>query len=124
MEDLGQFAIVEGSYTSAIECLPADHHLVPLFNNRAMARLKTGDFNGVVSDCTTVIDIIGPSYASTFRTEEPVTLTEHGAGVNLRETIVKAWKRRAEVLLEGKGRFPFTHAASSPSMHRHHNVAR
>jgi hypothetical protein len=99
---LGQYAVAEGSYTAAIECLPTGHLLlVPLFNNRAMARLKTGDFNGVVADTTSVIDIIGQSYAQTYRTEEPVTSPEHGAGVNLGDAIVKAWKRRAEAL-EGK----------------------
>ncbi|KAI8902283.1 hypothetical protein BC833DRAFT_616930 [Globomyces pollinis-pini] len=52
----GQFGDAEVQYTKAIEMLPSNHpSLVVLYNNRAGARLKTGDYRGVVADCELVL---------------------------------------------------------------------
>lgn len=92
---LGQFGDAESLYTRAIDALPLDHLLlVPLLNNRAMTRLKNGSPAGAIEDCTSVINLIGPTYVPSR--EEAVTSLEHGAGVDLGDGLVKAIKRRAE----------------------------
>ncbi|KAL7282710.1 hypothetical protein ACG7TL_004184 [Trametes sanguinea] len=97
---LGQYAEAEAFYTAAILALPESHLLlVPLYNNRALTRIKTGDHTGAIEDCTTVINLIGPSYHPAR--EAKVTLPEDGAGVDLADGLVKAWWRRAEAF-EGK----------------------
>ena len=100
MFKLGRFADAEVAYTLAISQLPDSHLLlVPLLNNRGLSRLKTGDMSGAIEDCTNVIAIIGPSYHPAR--EAKVTLDEDGAGVNLSDGLIKAWRRRAEAY-EGK----------------------
>lgn len=48
---LGQYTDAESAYTAGITCLPSGHLLlVPLYNNRALARLRTGDHAGAVED--------------------------------------------------------------------------
>ncbi|KAI9057423.1 hypothetical protein FKP32DRAFT_1598292 [Trametes sanguinea] len=97
---LGQYAEAEAFYTAAILALPESHLLlVPLYNNRALTRIKTGDHTGAIEDCTTVINLIGPSYHPAR--EAKVTRSEDGAGVDLADGLVKAWWRRAEAY-EGK----------------------
>ncbi|KAH9899437.1 hypothetical protein C8Q73DRAFT_787321 [Cubamyces lactineus] len=97
---LGQYAEAESLYSAAIRALPENHLLlVPLYNNRALTRIKTGDHTGAIEDCTTVINLIGPSYHPSR--EAKVTRTEDGAGVDLADGLVKAWWRRAEAY-EGK----------------------
>ncbi|CDO73832.1 hypothetical protein BN946_scf185015.g161 [Trametes cinnabarina] len=97
---LGQYAEAESFYTAAILALPERHLLlVPLYNNRALTRIKTGDHTGAIEDCTTVINLIGPSYHPAR--EAKVTRPEDGAGVDLADGLVKAWWRRAEAF-EGK----------------------
>ena len=92
---LGQYAEAETAYTAAIAALPVSHLLlVPLYNNRALARLKTGDHSGAIEDCSTVITLIGPNYHP--MKEAKVDKEEEGSGVNLGDGLVKAWKRRAE----------------------------
>ncbi|KAG1748915.1 uncharacterized protein EDB91DRAFT_1197569 [Suillus paluster] len=81
---LGQYANAESAYSLAIAALPASHILlVPLHNNRALARLKTGDSRGAIEDCVSVIEIVGD---------------DRGVieGVDLGDALVKAWRRRAE----------------------------
>lgn len=97
---LGQYGDAEASYSRAIECLPAGHLLlIPLYNNRALVRLKTGDYSGAASDSGTVIDLVDES---TWQEEQARTKsTEEGAGVDFGDSLVKAWKRRAESL-EGR----------------------
>jgi len=68
--------------------------LVQLYNNRALARLKTGNHTGAVEDCTAVIDIIGEGYHPAK--EAKVSGEAEGAGVDLADGLAKAWKRRAE----------------------------
>lgn len=92
---LGQFGEAEAAYSTAIAALPASHLLlVPLYNNRALTRIKTGNQSGSVEDCTTVIELIGLSYNPTQ--EARVVGEEYGASVNLKDGLVKALKRRAE----------------------------
>jgi tetratricopeptide (TPR) repeat protein len=95
MFKLGRYAEAETSYSAAISELPDGHLLIiPLLNNRAISRIKTGNTTGAVEDCTTVIDMIGAKYHPTK--EAKITQEDHGAGVNLSESLVKAWRRRAE----------------------------
>jgi hypothetical protein len=92
---LGQFAAAEAAYTAAISVLPSSHLLlVPLYNNRALTRIKTGDCAGAIEDCDTVVAMIGPAYHP--KKEMKVTVEEEGASVDLGDGLIKAWKRRAE----------------------------
>ncbi|KAI8920300.1 hypothetical protein DFJ77DRAFT_452116 [Powellomyces hirtus] len=51
----GQFGDAEESYTLSINALPPKHLLlIPLYNNRAAARLKTGHYREAADDCTRV----------------------------------------------------------------------
>ncbi|KAJ3312323.1 hypothetical protein HDV04_003216 [Boothiomyces sp. JEL0838] len=53
----GQFGDAEQKYSDAIKDLPEGHSLTfILFNNRAAARLKTGDYKGAISDCDLVFN--------------------------------------------------------------------
>lgn len=97
---LGQYGEAETAYTRAIECLPSGHLLlVHLYNNRALARMKTGDYAGAIDDSGVAIGIIGEGWRPGH--ELPITKQEDGAGVDLGDGLTKAWKRRAEAL-EGK----------------------
>jgi tetratricopeptide (TPR) repeat protein len=95
MFKLGRFAEAEAAYTSAISQLPDSHLLlVPLLNNRGLSRLKTGNISGAIEDCAAVIAIVEPSYHPAW--EAKVTREEDGAGIDLGDGLVKAWRRRAE----------------------------
>ncbi|KAI0030695.1 hypothetical protein K488DRAFT_79485 [Vararia minispora EC-137] len=95
MFKLGRYADAETAYSTALSQLPDGHLLlVPLLNNRAISRLKTGDTTGAVGDCTTVISLIGASYHPSK--EARVSQADHGADVNLADALIKAWRRRAE----------------------------
>ena len=100
MFKLGRYAEAETSYTSAIAALPDSHLLlVPLYNNRALARIKTGDHSGAIEDASAVIMLVGASYHPAR--EAKVAREEEGAGVDLADALVKALWRRAEAY-EGK----------------------
>ncbi|GJE87423.1 hypothetical protein PsYK624_035060 [Phanerochaete sordida] len=100
MFKLGRYAEAETSYSYAIAALPETHLLlVPLYNNRALTRIKTGDQNGAIEDCTTALKIIGPGYHPAR--EAKVTIENEGAGVDLADAYIKALRRRAEAY-EGK----------------------
>lgn len=100
MFKLGRYAEAETSYSTAISALPDSHLLlVPLFNNRALTRIKTGDHSGAIEDCTTVITIVGTSYHPAR--EAKVTREEDGSSVDLGDGLLKAYRRRAEAY-EGK----------------------
>ncbi|KII94524.1 hypothetical protein PLICRDRAFT_127526 [Plicaturopsis crispa FD-325 SS-3] len=95
MFKLGRYAEAATAYTLAIDALPATHLLrVPLHNNRALARLRTGEHAGAVEDCTAVVGIVGDGYHPAR--ERRVQAREEGAEVDLGDGLVKAWKRRAE----------------------------
>ncbi|PFH48979.1 hypothetical protein AMATHDRAFT_5291 [Amanita thiersii Skay4041] len=92
---LGQYGDAETAYSSAISTLPESHLLlVPLFNNRALTRLKTGDYAGAIEDASAAISIIGVGYHPAR--ELPVSQPEEGADVDLADGLVKALRRRAE----------------------------
>lgn len=100
MFKLGRYAEAETSYSSAIASLPDSHLLlVQLLNNRALARIKTGEYTGAIEDCTSVVGIIGPSYHPAR--EAKVAGENVGANVDLSDGLVKALRRRAEAY-EGK----------------------
>ena len=100
MFKLGRFGEADIAYTSAIASLPETHLLqVQLHNNRALSRLKTGEYSGTVEDCSFVISLIGPSYHP--QREAKVTEETEGSGVDLADGLMKAHKRRAEAC-EGK----------------------
>ncbi|KAJ4482443.1 hypothetical protein J3R30DRAFT_3286934 [Lentinula aciculospora] len=107
--NLGDFPAADTAYTRAIEVLPAGHGLlIPLYNNRALVRLKVGDVQGVVSDTRQVEELIGG--VSSVREELkkgnrgkiPVKGTNgDDEVVNIADALVKTWKRRAEAM-EGR----------------------
>ncbi|KAF9053417.1 hypothetical protein BJ165DRAFT_1447437 [Panaeolus papilionaceus] len=56
---LGQFGTAVEAYTLAIQSLPAGHLLlIPLYNNRALARLKTGEHKAAGEDAGRVISLV------------------------------------------------------------------
>ncbi|KIM42238.1 hypothetical protein M413DRAFT_444674 [Hebeloma cylindrosporum] len=117
---LGQYAAASEAYGLAISVLPSYHLLLlPLYTNRALARLKTGEYAGAVDDCSSALSIItsgeGSSSASSSWTpgseeEDPRVLERgndggwthpQGLGVDLCDQYVKSLKRRA-LVLEGR----------------------
>lgn len=93
---LGRFAEAETAYTTSISRLPAGHlALVALYNNRATARLKLGEWSGAVEDCSAVLDIIGAAYHPSK--EEPLPAgVQDCADVKLAEGCIKAYTKRAQ----------------------------
>ncbi|KAG9005046.1 hypothetical protein FRB94_001869 [Tulasnella sp. JGI-2019a] len=90
---LGQYADAELKFSSAINQLPSNHMaLIPLWNNRAMSRLKTGDTSGAVGDCSSVLDLIGLGWTHGDDGDDG---GKDGAGVPLGDAAVKALTRRA-----------------------------
>lgn len=90
---LGRFTEAETAYSTAISSLPTGHILlVPLWNNRAAARLKLGHSEGVVTDCTAVIDFIGPTYHPSKETPLPSEFSD----IKLGDALVKATIKRAQ----------------------------
>ncbi|KAJ3787612.1 hypothetical protein GGU10DRAFT_308639 [Lentinula aff. detonsa] len=109
---LGDFPAADTAYTRAIEVLPAGHALlIPLYNNRALIRLKVGDVQGVIADTKQVEELIGgvgsvrEELKKKDRGKISVKGMNQGSGddevVNIPDALVKAWKRRAEAL-EGR----------------------
>lgn len=97
---LGQYSEAEAAYSTAIAALPESHLLlVPLHNNRALTRLKIGDYSGAADDATIVLDIIGLGYHPSR--ELKVSRADEGASVDLAEGSLKALNRRAEAF-EGR----------------------
>ncbi|KAI7868369.1 uncharacterized protein EV154DRAFT_136345 [Mucor mucedo] len=88
---LGQFGDAEEAYTRAIEILPAGHdHQVLLFNNRAMARLKTGHYKQCVEDCDAAI-------ALSKQSGDGSSISE-GVTIQWRDQMIKSLYRKAEAL--------------------------
>ncbi|KAI9243050.1 hypothetical protein EDC94DRAFT_631997, partial [Helicostylum pulchrum] len=86
---LGQFGDAEEAYTRAIETLPSGHdHHVLLCNNRAMARLKTGNYKRCVEDCDTALALAKQSGDG--------SITSEGIVIRWRDQIIKALYRKAE----------------------------
>jgi hypothetical protein len=60
---LRQFADAETAYTAGVTCLPPGHLLlVPLYDNRALAWLRAGEYASAVQDAGWVLEIIGEGY--------------------------------------------------------------
>ncbi|TDL17117.1 hypothetical protein BD410DRAFT_831650 [Rickenella mellea] len=105
MFKLGRYAEADALYTQAMAVLPAGHLLlVPLYNNRAATRLKTGDHAGSANDCSAVLALVGVDSGYHPARERKVERAEDGGGVDLGEAVVKAYKRRAEAM-EGRERW-------------------
>ncbi|KAF8318096.1 hypothetical protein DL93DRAFT_2054702 [Clavulina sp. PMI_390] len=101
---LGSYGDAEAAYSSAIALLPAGHILlVPLMNNRAAARAKTGDTRGAVEDCTKVLRIVDEPYSSSSAfhpskedTLSPLMIDGETVSVDFADAYVKALQRRAQ----------------------------
>ncbi|KAK4703030.1 hypothetical protein P7C70_g3191, partial [Phenoliferia sp. Uapishka_3] len=95
---LGRFSDAEASYSRAIESLPESHPiLVPLYNNRAAARLKHGDERGASEDCTIcVVIILGPNGLGASGERLNLDGLADEEGVNMREQLGKALGKRAK----------------------------
>ncbi|KAI5481058.1 hypothetical protein MNV49_006244 [Pseudohyphozyma bogoriensis] len=101
---LGRFGDAEQSYGKAIEALPQGTlALIPLYNNRASARLKVGEEKGAAEDCSAAITIIlGPNGVVGGRVdiaaldEESASLPTEAKDVSLRDQLAKALGRRAK----------------------------
>lgn len=90
---LGRFSEAESAYSTAINSLPAGHLLlVPLYNNRAAARLKLGEASSSAADSTTVIELVGVSFHPSKEAPLPAALAE----VKLGDALVKATTKRAQ----------------------------
>ncbi|KAI7870438.1 DnaJ domain-containing protein [Spinellus fusiger] len=87
----GQFQQAESFYTRALESLPIHHdYRILLSNNRAAARLKTGHYEGSLSDCNVAIEMAE-------RKGEGHCLS-HQKQVSWQEQVVKALLRKTEAL--------------------------
>jgi tetratricopeptide (TPR) repeat protein len=91
---LGRFGEAEQAYSRAIDALPAGHlHLVPLYNNRANARLQSGEDKAACDDCTTVLDLsLGKNSGPKV---DVSALERESTDIDLREHVGKALSRRA-----------------------------
>ena len=102
---LGQYASACDAYSLAISILPPQHLLLlPLCTNRALARLKTGEYAGAVEDCSLALGIVAagdPSLSEEGEKRDGGWTHPQGLGVDLRDQHVKALKRRA-LALEGR----------------------
>ncbi|KAI8349392.1 hypothetical protein BD560DRAFT_484825 [Blakeslea trispora] len=86
---LGQFGDAEIAYTEAIELLPTGHdHLVLLCNNRAMTRLKTGEYKRCIEDCDKAIEM--------NRQSEGDESEQEGVVIIWRDQMIKSLYRKAE----------------------------
>ena len=93
---LGRFAEAETAYTASISRLPPGHLvLIALYNNRATARLKLGEWSGAVDDCSAALEIIGQGYHPSKEDPLPPTGADT-ADVKLAEGMVKAYTKRAQ----------------------------
>ena len=90
---LGRFAEADAAYSSAIAALPASHLLsISLHNNRALTRLKTGDYKGAIDDAGEVVMIVTADAGAAWH-----PCWEAGnEGVTLGNALCKALRRRAE----------------------------
>lgn len=87
---LGQFGEAEEAYTRAIDLLPVGHdHQVFLLNNRAMSRLKTGNYKQCIADCDTAIML---------SKESGVSSLSEGLTIQWRDQLLKSLHRKAEAL--------------------------
>lgn len=96
---LGRFSEAESAYSSAITQLPEGNlFLVPIYNNRAATRIKLGESASAAEDCSTVIELIGPSYHPSKEAPLPVEYAE----MKLGDALVKAYTKRAQAYEMGE----------------------
>ncbi|WFD29092.1 auxilin-like clathrin-binding protein required for normal clathrin function [Malassezia sp. CBS 17886] len=97
----GAYAEAEEHYTHALASLHSDSlRRVPLLNNRANVRLKNGDSDGAIADCTASLALIVPEssggdsamYRAGLDAPLPAELRE---AVHLREAFAKSVAQRA-----------------------------
>lgn len=95
---LGRFGDADAAYSLAIAALPTGTLvLVPLYNNRAAARLKNGDERSAAEDCTEAISIIlGPTGKVDFGGLDRELLPSEAKDLNLRDQLSKALSKRAK----------------------------
>lgn len=101
MFKVGRFGDAEHSYTLAVDALPEKSLArVTVLNNRASARSKVGNENGVVEDCSEVLEILlgtgrGVVGGTGVNAEEDLEEDEVD-GVKIKEQFGKALARRAK----------------------------
>lgn len=84
----GQYGDAEACYSRSIAALPSSHlQLVPILNNRAAARLKTGNYKECLGDCTAVEEMC--------TRELDYDDVSESQQVDYRDAIAKALLRRA-----------------------------
>ncbi|KAJ3331475.1 hypothetical protein HDU76_003081 [Blyttiomyces sp. JEL0837] len=65
---IGQYGDAEECYSAAVNSMPSeDWRIIPLLNNRASARLKTGNYNGAIADCNQVQELNSKDTKSLLR---------------------------------------------------------
>jgi tetratricopeptide (TPR) repeat protein len=116
---IGRFAEADSSYSLAIDILPSNHPtLVVVLNNRANARLNTGNGRGAVEDCSEVLRIIFGDVGNTssliissgnqggggidLRIIEDDPFPPAFVEINLRDMVGKALGRRAKAYEMGE----------------------
>lgn len=91
---LGQYSEAEQAYSQAIMQLPGQHdHLIILYNNRAAALYKNGDYKRAIEDSGSAVRLIGPDHL-----DDTSTHTIQGVPLILRDQAVKALTRKAQAL--------------------------
>ena len=93
----GAYAEAEAEYTKALDVLlPTSLWRIPLLNNRANVRLKNGDSEGTLSDCTASIELIVlPSMQDGMYRPSQDALPASHASLTLREAYAKSISQRA-----------------------------
>lgn len=93
----GAYAEAEAEYTKALDVLsPTSLWRIPLLNNRANVRLKNGDSDGTLSDCTASIELIvlPTMQDGMYRPSQDAMPASH-ASLTLREAYAKSVSQRA-----------------------------
>lgn len=106
---LGRFGEATSAFTLALNALPEEWvGCVPLLNNRAQSRLKSGEEKAAAADCTTAIGILlaptrGDVDLAALEAEtgaassaEMAQLYAGGASIDLRDQLGKSLARRAK----------------------------
>lgn len=91
---LGQYSEAEQAYTQAMSYLPQRHdHLIILYNNRAAALFKNGEYKRTIEDASSAIQLIGQDYL-----DDTTTLTIQGVQLAMRDQAIKSLSRKAQSL--------------------------
>ena len=91
----GDYALATMVYSTGIATVPPAHPLIlPLYTNRALAHLRTGDPKAAIADAKAVLDLIGPSRGAS----ETVDLGSNGGIKSMITYWEKAMIRQAEAL--------------------------